>query len=110
MEDVLSKKKKIFDWYRDRIEIYDFGYDITWMVLYKDNKEKIDNIIFNLKQNSVQSLRYYKPINWNPPYSDSPIGSFPVSEKVYDEILYIPSSLVLTQRDVDKICKIIKSS
>ena len=110
-EDILKTKKRIFDHYRKRIQVHDFGYDFNWMVMYRDKKERIDEIIKGLKRNDIQALRYYRPINWNPPYHYcGKKGTYPIAEKVYDEYVYLPSSLVLAKRDIDRICDIIEAN
>lgn len=103
IDELLGIRKQVFDWYRENIEIVDFGYDSTWMVLYRTKKAK--ELIEKLKENEIQATQYYNPIHTNPPYKIN--DSFTYSEIIAEEIVYLPSSLTLKKEDVDKICKII---
>lgn len=100
---LLKIRKQIFGWYREHIDIVDYGYESTWAVIYRT--QKADEIISNLNQRGFQAVRYYKPINWNPPYDTG--EKFPVAEKVHNEIINLPSSLTLKRRHVERICQTI---
>jgi perosamine synthetase len=100
---LLNKRKKVFDEYRKYIKIKDFGYDSTWLVLYKTRK--IQEIISELAKHNIQAVQYYKPLTHNPIYNDE--NTYKNSEKVYKEILYLPSSLNLKAAEIKKICSII---
>lgn len=106
LDELLAKRKQIFDWYRNYIELVDYGYDSTWMCLYKTIKAK--EIIKKLADNNIQATQYYNPIHTNPPYNNIEDDNFPVSIKVSQEIVYLPSSLTLIEEDVDRICGVIK--
>src|SRR3990167_8295647 len=70
------------------------------------NEIIINKVKEQLKLNNIGSEQYYKPIHWNPPYKTE--DSFPIAEKMYERLLYLPSSLTLNKSDVDRICSIIK--
>ena len=103
LDNLLQKRKKVFDLYREHIKIIDHGYESAWMALYKSKKS--DTIIRQLTDNNIQSVKYYKPISWNQPYETD--VAFPVAEKIYDQLVYLPSSLNLTKKEIKRICKII---
>lgn len=105
IDELLEKRKQFFDWYRKHIQIIDFGLPSTWMVLYKTKKAK--EIIEKLAKNEIQATQYYKPIHTNKLYFQDD-DQFPISIKLTEEIVYLPSSLNLDEEDVNKICKIIK--
>lgn len=106
LDKLLKKRKQIFDWYRNHIELIDYGYDSTWMVVYRS--ENSWSLLDELKKNDIQAVQHYKPIHWNTPYKVKKKGQFKTSEKLFYELAYLPSSLTLTKRQVNKICKIIK--
>lgn len=105
LDKLLEKRKKIFDWYRNHIELIDFGYDSTWMAVYRSQKSR--DLIRKLKENDIQAVQHYKPIHWNTPYKTKK-GMFKTAEKLFYELVYLPSSLTLTKRQVNKIGKIVK--
>jgi perosamine synthetase len=101
---LLQLRKKVTDAYRKEIEIIDFGYDSTWMIIYKT--ENADKIIEALGKSKVQAVKYYKPVSYNPVYQTD--EKFPVSEALYEKLVYLPSSLNLTEDQVGMITNIIK--
>ena len=72
------------------------------------NKTIANEIIKTLEENDIETVRYYRPINHNIPYKTK--NNFPVAEKIYDTLIYLPSSLTLRKKDVKRICSIIKNT
>ena len=103
LEQLLSQRKAVFDCYRLHLKIHDYGYDSTWMVIY--HSDKAAAIIEALAAEDIQATQYYRPVNHNPPYADN--NCYPTAEWMYDEIVYLPSSLSLTSEQIDKICQIV---
>lgn len=101
--DIFGNKVRIFNEYRKYIKLIDYDQEYTWMVLYRTKKST--EIIYNLRKNNIQAVRYYRPINENPIYKTN--EEFPIAKKVYDEIIYLPSSLKLKNKDIKRICEII---
>ncbi len=103
LPSLLTNRKKIFDRYRQYIELVDFGYDSTWMVIYET--PHAEQIIKRLKENNIQAVQYYRPINENTPFNDN--KKYNNALKIYNEYLYLPSSLKLTNKQIDLICDLI---
>lgn len=101
---ILKKRKRLFDYYRKHLEIIDYGYESSWMILYRT--KKADEIIEALAAKNIQAVKYYKPVNNNPPYKTN--KKYPVAQEAYEQVLYLPSSLTLGQKHVNLICKVIK--
>lgn len=105
LDKLLEKRKQIFDWYRKHIDLIDYGYDSTWMAIYRSQKSR--ELILKLKENDIQAVQHYKPIHWNAPYKTKK-GMFRTAEKLFYELVYLPSSLTLKKGQVNKIAKIVK--
>jgi len=103
LEELLSQRKQVFDYYREHVPIMDYGYDSTWMVIYQTSKA--DEIIGALSRNNISAVKYYKPINQNTHFVDG--DSYPVAERVASQLVYLPSSLSLTKDEVDTVCRVI---
>lgn len=101
---ILANRKRVFDLYRQHIPLLDFGYSSTWMVIYRSRKP--DELIEALTKTGIQAVRYYRPINHNPPYQDG--HCYAIAEKVYLSDVYLPSSLTLSQLQIEKICSLVK--
>ncbi len=102
MDELLAQRKFIFDCYREHIELIDYGYDSTWMAIYKS--DKADKIIEVLSKNNISAVKYYKPVNINPPFQGR---SYPHAKKIAEQVVYLPSSLSLSKDEIDKVCRII---
>lgn len=103
IKQLIAARDTIFDMYRKRIPLYDYGYRSTWMVTYMTSRA--DQVIEALGNAGIQAVKYYRPINHNPPYSS--VDQYPAAEIIYDELVYLPSSLTLSEKDIDNICDII---
>lgn len=107
---LLKKRWRVFyNYYRNGIKPYRFApktqdKESLWFVLYRS--KKADKIIEKLKENNIDGIKYYKPINHNPPYKTK--NKFPNAEQIYKELIYLPSSLNLKKRDIKRICCIIR--
>lgn len=103
LDEILKLRKSVFDNYRKYIDIIDYDYDSTWMVIHHTNKA--DKIIEALKLENIQAVKYYKSIPSNPAFFDG--NEYPMAEYVQEHCLYLPSSLNLKSYEIKKICKII---
>lgn len=103
MDQLLTQRKVVFDRYRSYLKIYDYGYDSTWMVLYDSDRAK--DVIAALVAEDIQATQYYRPVNHNPPYKTG--DNYPAAEYISNRVIYLPSSLSLTQEQIDKICQIV---
>ncbi len=107
IETILGERKRVFDEYRSQhISMIDYGYDSTWMVLYLS--DFADDVIEALKRGNIQAMKYYRPINHNPPYRTS--VWYGAAEFLYEEIVYLPSSLSLSSDQIARICKIVRKT
>jgi len=108
---LLKKRWEVFyNYHKNGIRPYRFApYDTNreslWMVTYRS--KRADQIIEKLKENNISGVKYYKPICYNSPYKTK--RKFPISEQISNELIYLPSSLNLSKRNIRKICKIIIS-
>lgn len=95
-DSILMTRTKIFNQYRKYIKLKDFGYDATWMVVYETLNA--DEVIAKLADKKIQAVKYYLPVNWNDVYKTD--EKFEVSELMYSTLVYLPSSLNLTEEEV----------
>ncbi len=103
LEEIKKKRDRVFEWYRKHIGLVDFDYSSTWMVIYRAKHPK--ELIEALSEHDIQAVQYYKPVNHSLPYKTR--RKFPVAEQVARELVYLPSSLNLKKRDIQRICKIL---
>lgn len=108
IDELLGLRKQLFNWYREeQVKLIDFGMDSTWMAITRTKNAK--QLISALLDNNIQATQYYNPVHTNSPYAHQRNDDFPVANKVAQEIVYLPSSLNLEKRDIQRICKVIKN-
>ena len=117
INELLAKKKEIFKWYKDglkdipniKLNYQKDGYkNIYWMMCIEINgyKEKErDELIDKLKEKSIDSRPFFYPVSDMPMYDNC---DTPITHKVYQRGLNLPSYFDLTKEQVEYICKEIK--
>ena len=79
----------------------------SWMCVarYPDASKVVDEL-GKFSNGEIIAKQYYQPIHWNIPYEDCG-DHFPAAEAAFRELVYLPSSLSLTQEMIFKISHII---
>ena len=103
-------KKNIYKRYKENlknnsnIKFFDFNKDETpWSVdIYSDKIKKIKKILI---KNKIHTREVYPPLNSQKIYKN--FKGLPVSNYYCHRGLWLPSSIDLKNKDIDKICKII---
>ena len=109
-----QRKKKLIDNYKfylkELVQNKDFrifNFDIKngelplWTDVYSSRRNKL---IKFLKRNNIQCRPYWLPINTTIPYKN-PKKKFPNSKKLFKKLMWLPSSLDLTTKELKKVCK-----
>jgi len=114
----IQKKKEIFKRYQERLEalpeVKFLPTDLTetppWFVdVFLPDRETRDSLMPYLKEEGIGSRKFYPPLNHQGPYSHFKRGSFPVSEDLAHKGVWLPSSIGLTDEEIDFICSKIKT-
>lgn len=103
LPDLEDRRKRLFDAYRRRIPIIDFGQDQVWMAIYRSPRPSHD--IQALAERGYQAVKYYRAINENPPYADG--ASYKAAAAAAESLIYLPSSLTLSTDQINEICDVI---
>lgn len=117
IDELLAKKKKIFEWYQNGLkdvkgiklnEQASWAKNVYWMVCleldgYKENQR--DEFIQKLKVKNIDSRPYFYPVSDMPVYDDA---NTPITHKVYQRGLNLPSYFDITKEQVEYICKELK--
>lgn len=113
LDDRIKRKKEIYDFYQSNLsgvsQVEFFEQDLSsttpWFIDVKvDSRDELQ--VF-LKDNFVGTRVMYPPINQQGAYNIK--GDYPISSLVGREGLWLPSSVQLTNEDILKICKLIKT-
>ena len=117
LEDIdfrIRRKKEISKLYRKNLKniseikfIEDnFGYTVPWFIdIFIDEPHQLANF---LKTCGINTRRIYPPIHKQEAYSSINDWSYPNTEKYASRGLWLPSSLTLTDSNIDFICSKIK--
>jgi len=107
---ICEKRKTIWDWYRTKttLNMYDIYGDSGWCILARFRKS--DEIIEQLHNNNIGASRFYKAIYDNHHFKDLADKKCPEAEKAARELVYLPSSLTLTEQQVIHIGQVINDT
>ena len=71
------------------------------------NREKFQNY---LSDNGIQTVIHYPiPPHKQKAYTEWNNDSYPISEKIHEQIISLPISPVMSQEDVETVCKVVNS-
>ena len=117
LEKRMKIKKRIFKTYQESLKnIQDIEFIETdlekitpWMsdIIVKNKNKKIKLINF-LERKNIETRIFYPPIHKLKPYFTSN-KKFPISSKISDKGLWLPSSSTLTDKELNYVCKEIKN-
>jgi len=110
IEELLQKREQVADWYNSRLKDYvQVQYispnttRMSWFV-YVIQVDNRDELAKKLEDKGIPTRNYFKPIHLMPMYGYER-GSFPVAERAGDRCLALPFSGVMTESQVDYVCK-----
>ena len=124
IEELLLKREQVAAWYNERladvegVRVPYVGPSTTrmsWFVYVVRVAPEIgrDRVMTRLREQGVPSRPYFTPIHLQPFYVEKfgyRRGDFPVTEEAGDTCLALPFSSVMTEEQVDHVCKAIKAA
>jgi perosamine synthetase len=124
IEELLARRDQVAAWYNERladiegVHVPTIGPTTTrmsWFVYVVRVVSKIgrDQVMAQLKKQGIPSRPYFTPIHLQPFYVEKfgyQRGDFPVTEEAGDTCLALPFSSVMTEEQVDYVCKTIKAA
>ena len=66
------------------------------LVFDGDNPPSVNDLCDRLRELGVEARPFWKPVHFQPPYSNCPSGPLPVTEDVWRRIITLPCSTSLT--------------
>ncbi|MCK9596410.1 DegT/DnrJ/EryC1/StrS family aminotransferase, partial [Candidatus Pacearchaeota archaeon] len=104
LENIKKEKKRIFDEYRKYIKLFDFGQEITAMAALIHDKE-FYRFANSKTQTFCEISKLYHPITDHLQFKN--LGNFPVAQKIYDTVIYLPSSMFLQEEQIKNVYEIL---
>jgi len=117
IEELLNKKREIFEWYQEGLKEMSniklnyqasWAKNVYWMVCISiDNysEKQRDELIIKLKEKSIDSRPFFYPVSDMPIYDSC---DTPITHKVYQKGINLPSYFDIQKNDVEYIINIIK--
>lgn len=108
MPDRIKRKKDIckkYDSYLSEIKgisIFDNNYEDVAPCFYEVLCDKRDELIDYLKSKNIGARKFYPPLHSEPAYGIE--ASYPVTEHISARGLWLPSSVLLTDEQIEYIC------
>lgn len=87
----------------DGIEIFNNNYEDTAPCFYEVLCDKRDELIDFLKSKNIGARKFYPPLHSEPAYGYTD-KHFPVTEEISAKGLWLPSSVLLTDEQIEYIC------
>lgn len=87
----------------DSIEIFNNNYEDTAPCFYEVLCDKRDELIDFLKSKNIGARKFYPPLHSEPAYGYTD-KHFPVTEEISAKGLWLPSSVLLTDEQIEYIC------
>ena len=117
IDEFLEKKKKIFEWYQEGLKDVkeiklnhqsSWASTVYWVIcleLKSYNESKRDALMQILKTKNIDTRPYFYPLSDMPMYEDS---DTPITHKVHQIGLNLPSYFDITKEQILLICNILK--
>jgi perosamine synthetase len=114
IDELLNKKKEIFEWYTEGLKDIKgiklnhqapWAKNVYWMVCLEldgYSESQRDELIQKLKSKNIDSRPYFYPVSDMPMYVDV---NTPVTHKIYQRGLNLPSYFDITKEQVEYICQ-----
>lgn len=117
MKEIIERKQFVFDTYKKYLNGVENVHLQTetegcehanWMfgIRFELPKEKVREIILALNRSGVETRPMFPPINLHSHYAH--FGEFPVSKRLYETVIVLPSFPELTEYEISSIVKTIK--
>ncbi len=113
IDEILDKKKEIYGWYQQGLintqgirlnHQASWAKNAYWLVcleVYGYTESQRDDLIKQLKTKNIDSRPYFYPVSDMPTYADT---ETPVTHKLYQRGLNLPSYFDITKTQVDRVC------
>ena len=119
LKTIINKKKNIFEKYYNELssikqlqfyKIENQKNPVYWFSsIYTKDKQKLKDFLW---KNGVQTRDFFYPLHLQPCYKNKSFNindDYKISEDIYNYSLSLPSSVILKNREINKVIRLIKS-
>ncbi len=117
IDEILEKKQEIFSWYQQALagqphiqlnRTAPWAKNVYWMVLMEIDgltEKQRDDFMRTLREHNVDSRPYFYPLS---AMNEYPGTSTPVTYRIYQAGINLPSYFDMEKRDVERVCNAVK--
>ncbi len=117
--EFVDKKRRIRNYYNSQLKDIkevslfpdeDWAESACWfsgVVLGK--KYKVKDICTALKEKDIEARTFWKPVHLQKPYKEAERSNMPVSERIWEEILTLPSSTGIRDEELEYVVTTLKN-
>ncbi|MBT8287522.1 MAG: DegT/DnrJ/EryC1/StrS family aminotransferase, partial [Bacteroidia bacterium] len=118
LEDRVSKRRSIFQKYKQELESESIRfleeeegfYSNRWLsCILTESREMREGIRLLLESENIECRPLWKPMHQQPIFADAPRYINGVSDELFEKGLCLPSGSNLTDHDLDRVVKTLKS-
>ncbi len=119
LEQRVAKKQEIFDYYRKELgalegvgfmPINEWNEPNCWLsVMTLSGKVRPLDVMESLEAENIESRPVWKPMHLQPFFAEYDYIGCKNSEKIFENGVCLPSDTKMTERDLERVCKTIKS-
>lgn len=115
----IAKRRQIYTFYRQAFENTpgirpfespEWCISNHWLSAFFIENSRLDCVIEELNLKGILVSRFWKPIDLQPPYIKNAPSRCVVAQKLYDQLLVLPSSTSLDNVDLDYIVSVLKEA
>jgi perosamine synthetase len=115
-DEIIDEKRRVARSYREKLSDtslrfqteYSWASSTYWMNTPVFESESVrDRVIERLEENDIETRPFFYPLHRQPPYSERQEKTLPTSFDIYKRGVNLPSSPVLSEEDIDRICHVV---
>lgn len=85
-------------------------YWMTGAVLPRGHHMSVPDVVHYLAEHGIEARGFWRPIHLQPPYVGAPRTRMPVSDKLWPQVLVLPSSTSLTSDDQNYVVRLTRQA
>jgi perosamine synthetase len=118
-DEIIDEKRRVARSYREKLSDtslrfqteYSWASPTYWMNTPLFESETVrDRVIERLEENDIETRPFFYPLHKQPPYADKQEKTLPTCLDLYKRGVNLPSSPLLSEDDIDRICHVVRET
>jgi perosamine synthetase len=121
--DIVAARREIFDGYRERLDgipgigfqpVADWAEPAPWLFCVTVDADAFgrtrDELAIELEARGIETRPFFHPLHRLPPYADSAAAALPVTDRIAESGINLPTWVGLSEADLDRVAEAITSA